>query len=59
MKYNIIPPTLHFEQLDDKKLSYINIIANKSKKVKNINGILSTSFGFGGTNVALAVNKLS
>lgn len=54
MKENIIPPTLN---LDNPSVeTKIDLVPHKSKQ-KEINSILSNSFGFGGTNASLIFSR--
>ena len=53
MRDNIAPPTLNLEDLDD-KCTGIDLVPLKARE-REINVILSNSFGFGGTNASLIV----
>ncbi len=52
----IAPPTLNLEDLSD-NCNGINLVPKESIK-KEINKVLSNSFGFGGTNVSLIFKKI-
>ena len=54
LRENIIPPTLN---LDNPSIeTKIDLVPHESKK-KEINSILSNSFGFGGTNASLIFSR--
>ncbi len=55
MRDNIAPPTLNLEDLDD-KCHGIDLVPLKARE-REINVILSNSFGFGGTNASLIVKS--
>ncbi len=55
MQHNMVPPTLN---LDEPSVSTpIDLVAHKSK-AREINTVLSNSFGFGGTNASLVFRRL-
>ena len=54
MQNDFIAPNINFKNTDD-SLSKINIIAKPIKK--ELNTIMSNSFGFGGTNSNLIIKK--
>jgi 3-oxoacyl-[acyl-carrier-protein] synthase-1 len=54
MQNNFIAPNINFNKADE-SLSKINIIAKPFKK--ELNTIMSNSFGFGGTNSNLIIKK--
>ena len=54
MQNNFIAPDINFKNIDD-SLAKINIIANPIQK--ELNTIMSNSFGFGGTNSNLIIRK--
>ena len=53
----IIPPTINFNELDEKIDPKINFVFNKAKK-REINTIISNTFGFGGHNACLLFKKM-
>lgn len=52
----IVPPTLNLDNLDE-NCGGIDLVPHFSKK-KNVNFVLSNSFGFGGTNASLILKKI-
>ena len=54
MNNNFIAPNINFKK-SEKSLAKINIIAKAQKK--ELNTIMSNSFGFGGTNSNLIIKK--
>ena len=55
MRDNIAPPTLNLDDLDD-NCTGIDLVPHKARE-REINAILSNSFGFGGTNASLIVKS--
>jgi 3-oxoacyl-[acyl-carrier-protein] synthase-1 len=55
MNNSFVAPNINFENPDDYSAK-LNIATKRTEK--NINAVLSNSFGFGGTNSALVVRKL-
>ena len=53
---NILPPTLNLENIDE-SCDGIDLVPLKAKE-KQVNCVLSNSFGFGGTNATLIVKKI-
>jgi len=57
LKNNIVPPTINLENNDeDCDLDYV---ANKAKEVKELKAAMTNSFGFGGQNACLVLEKYS
>jgi 3-oxoacyl-[acyl-carrier-protein] synthase II len=56
LKAQFLPPNINFEA-PDPDLS-LNIVANKSRQAK-VDIVLSNSFGFGGTNASVLMQKLA
>ena len=52
-----IPPTINLEKLDDQLDSKINYTANKMEE-KQINNVISNTFGFGGHNASVLFGRL-
>ena len=56
LEYQLLPPNLNFEALDDHL--DLNIVANEaSQPVRTLRTVLSNSFGFGGTNASILMRK--
>ena len=51
----ICPPTINLEDIDDEAQG-IDLVPLKAKK-RNINAVMSNSFGFGGTNSCMIIKK--
>lgn len=56
MQHNIMPPTLNLQNPSE-GCDVIDLVANQAKE-KNIQAVLSNSFGFGGTNASLVMKKV-
>ena len=56
MQNGFIAPNINFENPDDYSKA-LNIIAKPTEK--ELNTVLSNSFGFGGTNSALVIKKIN
>ena len=56
LKDQLLPPNINFRN-PDQDLD-LNIVANESRKAK-IDIVLSNSFGFGGTNASVLIQKLA
>lgn len=52
---NIIPPTINLENQDEK--CDLDYVANVARKVDDVNGVMSNSFGFGGHNASIVFRK--
>tara|TARA_S200000501_G_C20836194_1_gene749464 strand:+ start:504 stop:1754 length:1251 start_codon:yes stop_codon:yes gene_type:complete len=53
-----VPPTINLEKLDDKLDSKINYTPNKMEE-KQINNVISNTFGFGGHNASVLFGRLT
>lgn len=56
MQYDFLPPTINLDDPEEESLG-MNLVPNKPQK-KEINVVLSNSFGFGGTNACLLFKKV-
>ena len=56
MKNRFISASANIESMDEKAKSFP--IVTKVEKEKNLNCIMSNSFGFGGTNATLVFEKI-
>lgn len=56
MQDGIVPPTLNLDNVSESCMG-IDLVPNKAKE-KNLNVVLSNSFGFGGTNACLIFKKV-
>ena len=57
LQTNILPPTINLENPDPQ--CDIDLIPNKLRTVKDLNLVISNSFGFGGHNACLVFRKLN
>lgn len=57
MKESIVPPTINQFKLEEKIDPKLDFTFNKAKK-REINAVLSNTFGFGGHNVSVILKKL-
>ena len=56
LQTNILPPTVNLDNPDPQ--CDLVFIPNKARKVKDLNVVISNSFGFGGHNACLVFRKL-
>ncbi|MFW6030192.1 MAG: beta-ketoacyl-ACP synthase II [Halanaerobiales bacterium] len=57
LKNNIVPPTINLENKDEEyDLDYV---ANEAREVKDLQAAMTNSFGFGGQNACLVLEKYS
>jgi len=56
MQENIVPPTINLDNLDEEIPKELNLVPNKAQK-KELNVVMSNSFGFGGQNVSLIFKR--
>ncbi len=52
MKNNLVPPTINFKEADENIDQKLNLTLNKAQE-REINAVLSNTFGFGGHNACL------
>ncbi len=55
IKTGMVPPTINLDNPDEQ--CDLDYVAHKSRKVDNINAVMSNSFGFGGHNASLVFQK--
>lgn len=53
----IVPPTINIEELDPQIDSKLNLTPNKAQK-REVNAVMSNTFGFGGHNAAVILKKI-
>ena len=56
LQTNILPPTINLDNPDPQ--CDLDFVAHKSRKVKDLNIVVSNSFGFGGHNACLVFKKI-
>ena len=56
MNNGIVPPTINLDNVDEEIPKGINLVPNKAQE-KELNVVMSNSFGFGGQNVSLIFKK--
>ena len=56
LKTNILPPTINLDNPDPQ--CDLDFVAHTSRKVKDLNIVISDSFGFGGHNACLVFKKI-
>jgi len=57
MKHQLIPPTINHTTDDPEFDSKLNFTFNKAQK-REVNAVLSNTFGFGGHNVSVIFKKV-
>ncbi|RKS55304.1 3-oxoacyl-[acyl-carrier-protein] synthase II [Gillisia mitskevichiae] len=57
MKYGIVPPTINHEHRDENIDPELNLTLNKAQK-REVNVVMSNTFGFGGHNACVLFKKL-
>ncbi len=57
LQHQHVPPTINLDNVEDS--CNLDYVANKSRKVENLNYAVSNSFGFGGTNGSLVFARWS
>ena len=58
LQKNIIPPTINNENFDDQLDGKLNFTLNKAEK-RNVNAVMSNTFGFGGHNASIILKAYS
>ena len=58
LQKNTIPPTINNENFDDQLDSKLNFTLNKAEK-RNVNAVMSNTFGFGGHNASIILKAFS
>jgi 3-oxoacyl-[acyl-carrier-protein] synthase II len=58
MQYGIVPPTINHENVDENIDPSLNLTLNKAQK-REMNIVMSNTFGFGGHNACVAFKKLT
>jgi 3-oxoacyl-[acyl-carrier-protein] synthase II len=54
LQHQFLPPNIHFQELDP--AWKLNVVANASRDAE-VRCVVSNSFGFGGTNATVVVEK--
>ena len=57
LQTNILPPTINLDNPDPQ--CDLDFVPHKARKVKDLNTVISNSFGFGGHNACLVFKKIS
>ena len=55
LETGIVPPTINLDNPDEQ--CDLDYIAHTARKIDNITGVMSNSFGFGGHNASLIFKK--
>ena len=58
LQKNIVPPTINNENFDDQLDAKLNFTLNKVQK-RNVNAVMSNTFGFGGHNASIILKAFS
>ena len=58
LQKNIVPPTINNENFDDQLDAKLNFTLNKAEK-RNVNNVMSNTFGFGGHNASIILKAYS
>ena len=58
LQKNIVPPTFNNENFDDQLDAKLNFTLNKAEK-RNVNAVMSNTFGFGGHNASIILKAFS
>ena len=58
LQKNIVPPTINNENFDDQLDAKLNFTLNKAEK-RNVNAVMSNTFGFGGHNASIILKTFS
>ncbi len=56
LETNVLPPTINYENPDPE--CDLDYIPNESREVDDVQGVMTNSFGFGGHNACLVMNKI-
>ena len=58
LQKNMVPPTINNENFDDQLDAKLNFTLNKTEK-RNVNAVMSNTFGFGGHNASIILKAFS
>ena len=58
LQKNMVPPTINNENFDDQLDAKLNFTLNKTEK-RNVNAVMSNTFGFGGHNASIILKAYS